>query len=765
MAPETKKVYFALIEDPAELGKKLVEKVDKYRRYVREKGLFQIWLTSYQLWYSQDEEGFTAHYIGKKGAKNKKAVLKFNHYRSIVKNWRTLAQAQRSAMQPVAKFTGADADKQVKRAKLALDHYGFHAKLDELEDEAIDLSSFLGAAHFEQCWYDQGGKMVMPGDTAGLLPEEAPPEGMPPPPSQQTVEPSGKPSPPPPAPDVMTGTVEGEVYDPTCFIVDPIRPNHRAPWCITMKWMNKFDVATRYGRSDEEKARIIELTRPKAEDLLCLDLIATGKEGDWDSDDIPVYTFWHEKTPSHPMVSKRVFLNGDLVFDREQLKLDHVPIRRIAPGNIRFSPFGYSEAWDLIAPQRALDVLKSVSFTNAKTFGAANFTATKGTGVKATAIADGLNLIEHNQGFEPPKPLEVPTTPPEVYSSMEKMTGEMGTLIGVNKVARGEPEASLESGSALALVQAQAVQYSSDYQSAITEFSKGRAFDTILLVQHYLTKEAEFESMGDSLSSVQMFDGDGVKDIVRVDVKPVNPMMKTIGGKFQIAQFLAERFPDKVTPAQVMEMFVSGSTDCLTEDTETEQLNIKRENSLLEQGHGPPPKVPKTDPMTGQPVMGPDGQPVMVRAAGEEGKLYVRALLTDNPFEHIKGHKRLLDSPQVREDANLVTAVLDHIQEHEELAMWLTSQRPGLLELLGYPPIQAAIPQMGAPAPGGGAPLSQGPGGAEGGGAVRPPTGPAGGGPAELAAPPRPGTPGKMPQFPQNPATGERFQPPPPGGG
>lgn len=779
MAPTLpENVYFPNLEDPDLLGAALFDRINTYELYVSGNGLLQIWRLAYLYWYSQDEEGFTAHLIGKKGPKGKLAVLKLNHFRSIVKNWRTLAQSQRAAMQPVAKFNDSDSDRQVKRAKVVLDHYAKESLLDELKDEAIDISSYLGAAHLEQCWYDDGGELVLPGE--GMVQMATPPPGeLPQPPAPSVipgidaapVEPVGVPPSAQALPprlayggngEIHTGTIEAHVYSPIDFIVDPMRMDHRATWCITRKYTSKWDIAARYAQDEEQYARIIGMSRPQ-DMKLKLELMFASKNEDGKADDIPLYTFWHEKTPACPNGKKVVFVAPDLVLSVEDLPFSKVPIKRIAPANVRRTPFGYSEAWDLLAPQRACDLLNSIGITNIKTFGVGNVLAPKGSGVKATPITEGLNLIEYNvvgTGGEP-RPMQMPTVPKDVWDAEKRWVSEMGTLIGVNSVARGDPEKSLESGSALALVQAQAVQYSSDYQGQILAFESGVATDTIVLAQKCLKEEVEFAVVGDEVATLDKFAGKALDQILRVDVEPVNPMTKTMAGRWQLGTFLAQTYPQQVTPQQIITMLGTGKLDPITDDVQSESRNIQRENELLSKGIGPPPKVPMLDPMTGAPVIDPaTGQPKMVRK-GEPGKQYVRALLTDNPSRHAKKHIALLDSPAARNNPAVVAAVLDHLDEHEELYAFLTAGRPGLLQMLQIEPMQAAIPAVmpAADVAGGEAAAQEQSGG--GGGAVRPPAPSVG----QKQAPPDSSQPAQMPQFPKNPSTGDRFSPPPSPGG
>jgi hypothetical protein len=566
-----------------------------------------------------------------------------------------------------------------------------------------------------------------------------------------------------PAGVIRTGTIEAETYDPTNLILDPEAQTHRVRWLITRKYTNRWDVATRYAKNDPALfKKITEMTRPKDEKLR-LDVNIVTKDGASCSDEIPVFTFWHQKTHACPNGKRVVFLNAQTILHVSDLgDLPDIPVRRIAPANIRGTPFGYSEAWDLIAPQRACDILTSISLTNMKTFGVGSLVAPKGSGIKATDVTEGLKLLEFNQTGNDSKPsvLAMPQTPQTVWQGHESWVKQMGTLIGVNGVTRGDPEKSLESGSALALVVAQSVQFVSDFSEEVLNFQRKRATDTIRLVIINLKSEAEFAVLGDSVSPMEKFSGQGIKNVLRVDIKAVNPMAKTIQGRFQLGTFLAERYPQTVTPQQVMHMIENGTLDPITEDSNAEERNLMRENELLAKGIGPPPKVPKMDPLTGKPMLDPMTLQPMTERKAEPGKQYVRALLTDNPMKHAQKHVALLSSPAARQNPKVYTAVLDHLEEHEEQYAFITSQRPGLLQMMNIPPMQAALP-MPMPGEVSDKPPGKGAGGGPGKeppkGGVRPP-------PEGASTPPEGGGAAKMPVMPKNPSNGERYQPPQPTG-
>lgn len=134
------------------------------------------------------------------------------------------------------------------------------------------------------------------------------------------------------------------------------------------------------------------------------------------------------------------------------------------------------------------------------------------------------------------------------------------------------------------------------------------------------------------------------------------------------------------------------------------------------------------------------GEPVMV-------------LVTDHHAAHIREHKALLDGRGRRElPPEVVMAITAHIEEHVAQWVQLTMGNPALLMATGQQPAPMAQPMMPPPGPG------------------MAPGGPAPGEPAGMGAPPPPGvaetppggTPSEMPampQMPNNPATGERYQP------
>ena len=123
----------------------------------------------------------------------------------------------------------------------------------------------------------------------------------------------------------------------------------------------------------------------------------------------------------------------------------------------------------------------------------------------------------------------------------------------------------------------------------------------------------------------------------------VNPIFRTLAGKFDIANNLLERgLIENI--GQYYQVLETGRLEPVTDPDRKCQSQIDAENEILSQG---PPMQPtgKLDPMTMQPEMKLTAVP---------------ALWTDDPIKHIKAHASVLDSPENRANPAIVQAVICH---------------------------------------------------------------------------------------------------------
>jgi hypothetical protein len=741
------KVYFAAEEDPLKLGEGIWERALQYERYLRDTKLFALYCKMHWAYFGK-ENGvmFDDTEVGRDGAEGELHVLKINHLRSIVTSWDSILGNQRTAVQPVPIGDDYESEMQVKRGRAVLDHYirsTSPARLECVEREVREFACVYGAGFGLQMWNPLLGPVAVP----HMVDEAGQAQGA----------------------SLRTGDLQSWALTPLDVAFDPWRKNSQSPWYRCRLWYPKHAIAKRWSEREEE---ILTMEGQPSNEFLDFNLFSEGSAppGRYPLDELPLYVFFHEPNEALPNGKQVVMLSKDVVLEVGDLTYRgrdgnrRMPVHRLAPADVLRSPIGYTPAWGLLAAQEAIDSLSSIALTNSRTFGLGTMLAPKGGDVEPEQVSTGLLLVEYTQGLDKPSMMETKGTPPEVYTSRREYISEMGITLGVNGVVRGDPTATVDkSGSALALIDAKAVQQSSKFQGSCIFFKEEFYLTTICIAQTFMTSERQFEIMGESVATLsQPFSGKNIDRITKVKIESVNPLSQTISGRMQIADTIAQHWAEKIEPGDYFRVLETGNTDFLTRDAAQRERNMDRENELLSQGVGPPPpRMPRLNAV-GQPIIGLDGQPLMV-GGPVQGKRYVVAIITDDHAAHIRRHLCVLDNPAVREGqtpeaAAVLKAALDHIDEHVKLAAQLTTERAGLMQLLGYQPLQAAIiqKQMQMQAAMGGQPGAP-PGGPPG---MGPPAQlPHGGSPEATVAQPTPAGAGHLPRqpsMPRNPETGRR---------
>lgn len=734
--------YFATLEGD-ELALALGEKVDQYQSFVRDVGLYALWAKSYQTHYGMGVDGYSSHEVRRKGKQGQYSALVLNHFRNLVTHYLTLATAQRMAMEPQASNTDWKSEMQVRIARGVLDFY-MRAHMEQSMLDAVEYGAVLGEGWVEQAWNVMLGEATLPGVDGDAA------EG-----------------------DTMrTGDLESRPLMPMDVIRDPgAKTAHQLPWIITRHWMSKWDLIAQF---PEMKEKILAVKSGKRETEASLEnlYLQSAAMREAESDQIAVYRFWHERRPAVPNGRQALFLDDSTLLYADALVYSEIPVRRVAPDTIIGTSFGYSPAWDLLAPQEAVNALESIALTNYRAHGVGIILAPKGSDVTPQHVSTGLAFVKYTPGLPEPKLLSFMQPQDGIHNGSNRLVGQMETIIGVNSVVRGNPEASLKSGSALALVQAQAVQFASKFQGNIVRFQEKVGKDTVLIFQLFATEPIRFEVTGeDGVQDVKEFTGEDIAMVGGVEVDAGNPLAKTLAGRVQVAENLVN-LKLITDPMQYIRVLETGNLEPMTAAESRQRSLVKEENErlarvdFLKDEFGRP--MPELDEMTGRPKLDGRGR---AQLALDRSQMPI-ALVTDNPRLHVQEHMAVLSSTRARRNPAFRRAVLEHIREHHDVYWEATLKNPGMLELMDIPPMQAALAyaqaQMagagmapGAPgAPGqppgqeGGAPSPGGPGGAQEGATAMPGAEP----PDEAQMP-------KMPRLPPGAAQTSGINPMAPGPG
>jgi hypothetical protein len=231
----------------------------------------------------------------------------------------------------------------------------------------------------------------------------------------------------------------------------------------------------------------------------------------------------------------------------------------------------------------------------------------------------------------------------------------METLSGINSVTRGQPEASLQSGAALALIQAQAVQFASGLQASYVRLIEDVCTATVKILQDYASAPRVAAIAGKANRTfMKEFTGADLATINRVIVEITNPVSRTTAGRLEMANQLLQMSVIKNTE-QYFTVLNTGRLDAMIEGEQAELLLIRAENEKMMEGKS------------------------------------VKGLALDSHTIHITEHKALLADPDFRDNEELSNLVLGHIMEHINL---LKNTDPNVLMMIGQQPLQ---PTQGQP--------------------------------------------------------------------
>lgn len=662
--------YFAN-KPRAEVAADLMKKVTGYYDYVREVGRWGLWKRCYDNYYMGERTGGM---IGKIGEQDELSTMPANHFRNIAEHIINQTTSQRPEYEPRAVNTDWDSQAQTYVARGVLDYYNRENHLDRHLKKGVEHATVYAEGFFMEGWDPKIGDDYMPDpDNEGRT--------------------------------LKTGDITFRNYAPHHVIREVGKLSSAGnTWYIVVDFKNKYDMAAKY---PDLADRIVGLsiTDEERENFFFKKWEVT------DSDDIAVYTFVHDRTPAVPEGRFVEFVSSEIVTIDSPLPFDGLPLYRICPADQEGTGFGYTILFDLLPIQQAINALYSTVVTNQEQFGVQNIAMPKGGGINVKQLLGGLNLVEYDPALGKPEALELLKTPAEVFNFIKQLETLMETISGVNSVVRGQPEASLESGAALALIASQAIQFNSGLQQAYAQLLEDSGTGIIKILQRYANVPRMALIAGKSQRALmRAFSKKDIAKISRVVVDMGNPLSRTTSGKLTIADTLMDKGLIK-TAEEYLTVLNTGKLEPLYEGQTSQILLIRAENEALGEGK----KVP--------------------------------VLMTDDHRLHIIEHQTVLASPEARQDAKVVTTSLAHIQEHINQ---LKTADPVLLSLYGQPVMP---PGMGG-GPGGPPPPPAGGPTPKGGG----PTPPA---PSEITdtQPPTNSDFADMPSMPKNPATGEKFSP------
>lgn len=585
-----------------------------------------------------------SHSVNFSGESGELANLAVNHYRNIARHIHTMITSNRPAFQARSINTDYKSQVQTTLANGLLEYYLREKKLETYLKNAAEYAIVMGTGYIKMEWNATSGKIydyIQPSDDEQFEFNE----------DGEAIDEDGEKLEPAP---VYEGDVEFTNLSPFDVVFDSTKESPLDhDWVLCRTFKNKYDLIAKY---PELKDNILGIKTKSDHAYYRLSLTPLD-----DTVDIPVYEFYHKRTESLPEGRYTMYLDEETVLMDTAMPYRNLPVYSIMPSHFLGTPYGYSPMFDLLPLQDAVNSLYSTILTNNNAFGVQSILSPRGNDIRINQIEEGLNFIEYNAvvgggANGRPEALQLTRTAPETYEFLQMLVRDMETISGVNSVARGNPESSLKSGAALALVQSQALQFISGLQQSYVSMIEGLGTGLIELLQDFAKVPRIAAIVGQSNKmKMQEFSSKDIESINRVVVDVGNSLSQTTAGRVQMADNMIQ-MGVIVNPEQYFSVINTGRLETMTEGASNQTMLIKAENERLS-----------------------DGQEPVVATAVDKHSL------------HIREHMNVLADPGLRMDTELTKRVLDHIQEHIQL---LQTTDPNLLALIGEQPLG---PPAGSP--------------------------------------------------------------------
>lgn len=581
--------YWAAMET-RECADEILKRCDDYWKFCMSKGWFTLWR---RLYYAYNPNRYTLGQTVQSGESNEYRTIKVNHFRNLLEHIQTLSITDRPSWQPQATNNDSRSAKQCIIAEGVLDYYMREKRLERHLKDATKYSLLFTEGFITATWDPNKGE---------ALAHDA---------ELNVTRHSG---------DLVYSTAE-----PIDVVRDPnLKSFHKRSWLVVRTYENKYDLAKKYPEYAEE------ITSQQA-GITAENHYLGGQYLDRspESDEIPVLNFFHVKNRAVPSGRQMVMLKDGTVLSDSPLMYQHIPVFRIAPSDQVGSPMGMSVSIDLLPLQEMLDSHYTTILSINENYGIPKVMLPIGSEINVDSINAGFQAINFNPNSGTPSILNMPTVPDTIFKSMQLLQQDMETLTGVNSVSRGNPEASLKSGSALALVQSMAIQFNAPLQQSYVELLEDVGTATIQILQDYADAPRIIQIAGKRNKGLiqQAFTNNDISDISRVQVMVGNPLAKTTSGRLSIAQDLLQ---NKIinNPAEYLMVLETGELEPLTQGPTLELLNLQSENELLQEGQDVP------------------------------------VLFTDNHPLHIQEHTALASDPIVRQNPLQFQVIAQHIMQH-----------------------------------------------------------------------------------------------------
>jgi hypothetical protein len=590
-------------EEADKIAKKLCAKQETWLTY-SSNPIAEAWIRNSIAYYSAILEAndwqSALGYVGEQGELVKMAVPQA---RSLIRQIVTLVTKQRLAFTSIAEASGSDVMQAVKIASALTEELIQEQKLDKKSELITEQACIWGLSFLKVGWRTDKG-----------TPYAA---------SEQVVEDMAMPQ------AVYDGDVEISV--PTVFDVyfdARIDDFDNVPWAVVRTIKNRWDMIAQFPELESE---IMAIPR-----IIVRESGVRDHSTDLESDDmIYVYEAYHKPCPALPAGRMIMYSDDRTIYFDGQNRYGCIPLIPVRPEPIHKSGYGYPILSNLLPCQEMYDHSLSAIATNQSATAVQQILCPRGADISSQDVG-GLNFVfftpQNVDGGGKPEPMQLTQSAPETFKFAEVLKGYMLEISGINSAVRGAPPPGVTSGTAIATLTANSLEFMSSLQKSVDMALEGAITLALKTYMEFADVPRSILVTGkNNMAYGYEFTGKDLKAIKKVKINRSNPLMGTIAGRSDIAEKLLQTGLIK-SPQQYFRIIEGAPTEELyrQELSETD-LQVSENEALMR------------------------GEQVLV-------------LATDDHPAHIQYHNMLLNNPEIRKNGQMVGAILQHIEEHNALA-------------------------------------------------------------------------------------------------
>ncbi len=630
-----KRQYWWAEKDPAVIVRKLENAHQSWSSY-GSNPFAQAWWRNLVAYYSTVlESDHWESSLGYKGEQGELIKMSVPLARTLIRQMVTLVTKQRLSFTAIAETNESDVSKDLKIANAKIKEIITDQSLDQLAEDVAEQASVFGMAFLKVGYRTDKGEPYMASQSMSEDGEAV-----------NRVEYDGK----------------IEVTAPNVFDVSfdaRIKNFNDNSWVEIRTMKNRYDLIAQH---PELEVAILQLPPVTWYN----NSFATTGSTELDTEDLVfVWEAYHKPSPAIPEGRMVMYSSTDTIYHDGINRYGRLPIVCIKPEPVHGVGYGYPHLSSLLPSQEMFDHALSAIATNQSALAVQNVLIPRGAEINVQDLG-GMNALfytpQNAEGGGKPEALQLTQSAPETFKFADYLKNTMTSLSNLNSTIRGEPPAGLTSGTAIATMSANALEFMSSLSKSLDLALEDSIYMSLEFERKFTVVPKNITMIGrNNKSSTVSYTGKNLDIIKKIKINRSNPLMASLAGRTDVAEKLLQTGLIK-DPQMYFSIIEGAPLDVLFETELSENDLSESENEAL---------------MSGQEIL---------------------ALWTDDHASHIRKHSSLLNDPIIRVQSDRVEAVMRHIQEHSDLARntdpFLTAMvRTGKMPQGGAP--QQAAPDMG----------------------------------------------------------------------